>query len=88
MIRYDARWFERIMEDAGRGGVTSLLVAQGSPVSVDLPAPGTGGDVLPFAPIIYTVFLLSPLLIVRANLTTQYFYGMRNLLLRRKHQTA
>jgi hypothetical protein len=88
VVTFGTQWFDQAMTEAAQGGVSRLLIAQGAPVIVA--APGSidsprlvSADFLGIA-----LFLLSPLLFMRLNLTTQYIYGMRNLLLRRKRQPA
>ncbi|MBT3275851.1 MAG: hypothetical protein HN368_22065 [Spirochaetales bacterium] len=88
LLEHDEQWFESRLNEAGSRGIPALLLAQRGPVSVV-----RSGKILSIAAIILrqialAIFLVSPVLLLPVNLTSQYFYGMRNLLLRRKRQTA
>ncbi len=86
VLSLDSHWFDAVMTDASEGGVGSLLLAQARPSAVGVSRPGKRIGLL--RQLASAVFFLSPLLLIRFNLTSHYIYGMRNLLLRRKRQTA
>jgi hypothetical protein len=87
-VAFGTDWFEGVLNEASSNGIVALLLAQGRPVVAFRPEAIESASARLIRRFGLVVFLLSPLLFLRLNLTTQFFYGMRNLLLRRKRQTA
>ena len=87
VLSFDERWFDRIMADAALDGLGAMLIAQGG-VTVKLRSDerSRGASLLRLVAI--CALIVVPLLLMWPSLTIHRFYGMRNLPLRRKRQTA
>ncbi len=87
-VVFGVQWFEKVIADASDEGIVAMLLAQGRPVAVVRSEPIESAATSLIKRLGLMVFFLSPLLFLRLKLTTQFLYGMRILLLRRKRQTA
>ncbi|MAG13314.1 MAG: hypothetical protein CMN78_01830 [Spirochaetales bacterium] len=85
-VAYNDEWFEKMIADASLGGITRMLVEQQSAAYVERSPPRSGLALV--QQIALAFFILTPFIFVSGNLTANNIYGMRNLLLRRKRQTA
>ena len=88
MITFDAAWFDRVLSDAANDTLGGMLINQGGSTAVGY----RSGSNYPFPQMVRSgvvlVLAVAALLFLLPSLTSNYFYGMRNLPLRRKRQTA
>ena len=88
VISFDSQWFDGVIADAAIDGLGGMLLAQGGDVAVSRRnSEGHSGQRV-LKPAAVAVLITIPLVYLLPSLTTYYLYGMRNLALRRKRQTA
>ena len=88
VISFDSQWFGGVIADAEIDGLGGMLLGQGGDVVVSRRSSDghSGQRALNLAAV--AALITVPLAYLMPSLTTYYFYGMRNLSLRRKRQTA
>jgi hypothetical protein len=86
VLTYDSDWFTGVFRDAAGDGVGGMLVEQGGNVAVRYRS--RSGIMKMMKSIATAVLVIVPVLYSTPSLTTYCIYGMRNLPLRRKRQTA
>ncbi len=88
VITFDSAWFDQVISDAALDSLGGMLIAQGGDIAVRY----RSGNEYPFLKVLKSVavaiLVIIPLLFLLPSLTSHYFYGIKNLPLRRKRQTA
>jgi hypothetical protein len=88
VISFDSAWFDQVISDAAADGLGGMLISQGGDVAVRYRAADERPLLKLLQPVAVTTLVIIPLIFLWPSLTSTYFYGIRNLPLRRKRQTA
>jgi hypothetical protein len=88
VLSFDGPWFEEVISDAADDGLGGMLLAQGGGVLVEYRGGEGMRGMLLLRLFAIGALIIVPLVYTWPSLTLHRFYGMRNLPLRRKRQTA
>lgn len=86
VLSFDSQWFNGVFRDAAIDGLGAMLLEQGEDVAVQYRS--SRGILKVMKSIAAAALIVVPVVYSAPSLTTYCMYGMRNLSLRRKRQTA